>query len=102
MLKQIAFAAFVVAMMPCVALAAQPGVAVNPPPVSSFSTNPEAPTSHGSAQLGRQSANQSLAQRLSHSNGTIQPPAVDRGMVKTPPSNGTMPVLKPPPNVQSK
>jgi hypothetical protein len=96
MFKQLAFAAGMAVMAPCLALAAQPSQA----PAASI--NPQAP-SGGSPQLGHESSKQSLAQRLSQSNGTIQPPAVDPGMDKLPPAAGTaMPVLKPPPNVQSK
>jgi hypothetical protein len=103
MLKEIAFAACVVAMTPSMGLAAQQSAAPNQSPAPPFSTNPGAPTSNGSAQLGRQGAQQSLGQRLSQSNGTIQPPAVDPGMDKLPPATSpSMPVLKPPPNVQSK
>ena len=99
MFKQLAFAVCAVVMAPCMALAAQQSVAPNQSPVpASPSINPAAPTSNGSAQ----SAKPSLAQRLSQSNGTIRPPAVDPGMDKLPPATGTMPVLKPPPNVQSK
>ena len=99
MFKQLAFAVCVAVMAPCMALAAQQSVTPNQSPVpASPPMNPAAPTSNGSAQ----SAKPSLAQRLSQSNGTIRPPAVDPGMDKLPPATGTMPVLKPPPNVQSK
>ncbi len=102
MFKQLAFAACVV-MAPGMALAAQQSAAPNQSPAPPFSISPEAPTSNGSAQLGHESAKQSLDQRLSQSNGTIQPPAVDPGMDKLPPATGTtMPVLKPSPRVQSK
>jgi hypothetical protein len=100
MFKQLAFAVCVVVMAPCMALAAQQSVAPNqsPVPAPPSSLNSAAPTSNGSAQ----SAKPSLAQRLSQSNGTIRPPPVDPGMDKLPPATGTMPVLKPPSNVQSK
>lgn len=71
-------------------------------PAPPFSIAPATPKSNGSAQLGKQDADQSLAARLSQSNGTIHPPPVDPGMTKVPPQTGTMPVVKPPPNVQSK
>jgi len=101
MLKQFAFAACVVVMTPGVALAAQQSAAPSRAQAPPFSINPAAP--NGSGQLGGEGARQSLGQRLSQSNGTIQPPAVDPGMDKLPPAAGTtMPVLKPPPNVQSK
>lgn len=103
MLKQFVFAACVVVMTPGVALAAQQSAAPNQAPAPPFSIDPAAPNSNGSAQPGRESAKQSLAKRLSQSNGTIQPPAVDPGMDKLPPATGArMPVLRPPPNVQSK
>jgi hypothetical protein len=103
MLKQLAFAAGVAVMAPCMALAAQQSAAPSQSPAPPSSINPQAPNSNSPAQLGGESGKQSLAQRLSQSNGTIQPPAVDPGMDKLPPANGTsMPVLKPPPNVQSK
>jgi len=103
MFKQLAFAASVAVMAPCMALAAQQSATPNQSPAPPLSINPEASTLNGSAQLGHKSAKQSLAQRLSQSNGTIQPLAVDPGMDKLPPATGTtMPVLKPPPNVQSK
>ena len=67
-----------------------------------FTTSPEKPKSNRSVNQANQSGN--LAQTLSRTNGTITPPQVDRGMAKSPPSNtqGHMPVLHPPPNVQSK
>ena len=103
MLKQFAFAACIVVMTPGLALAAQQSAAPSQAQAPPFSIHRAAPNSNGPAQLGGQSARQSLGQRLSQSNGTIQPPAVDPGMDKLPPAAGmSMPVLKPPPNVQSK
>jgi hypothetical protein len=64
--------------------------------------SPEQPKPNRPVNQANQSAN--LAQTLSRTNGTITPPAVDRGMAKTPPpsTQGNMPVLHPPANVQSK
>jgi hypothetical protein len=72
------------------------------PTVPGFTISPEQPKSNEPVNHANQSAN--LAQTLSRTNGTITPPQVDRGMAKPPPSNaqGNMPVLHPPPNVQSK
>jgi hypothetical protein len=101
MLEELAFAAGVVLMVPSAMLTAQQTTV--PPQATPFSINPEAPGSHGSAQLGHLGAGQSLTDRLSQSNGTIQPPDVDPGMQKLPPpSRGNMPVLKPAPNTRSK
>ena len=105
MLKQVLLTAGLVLTAPGCLLAAQSvtqPTAPNQSPAPPFSFAPEAPKSDDSAQLGKSSADQSLTQRLSQSNGTIQPPPVDPGMNKVPPRTGTMPVLKPSPNVQSK
>jgi hypothetical protein len=89
---------------PSVVLAAQNAPSQSPAPP--FTYNPTAPNSGQSAQVGhndaKQTANQSLTDKLARSNGTIAPPQVDTGMTKSPPRTGTMPILKPPPNVQSK
>lgn len=63
-----------------------------------------APGSTISPEKPQASRSANLAQSLSRTNGTITPPQVDQGMAKTPPPNtrGNMPVLHPPPNVQSK
>ncbi len=60
------------------------------------------PKSDQSAGLTNQ--DKTLGQRLSESNGTIHPPAVDPQMAKSPPPDqlGTMPVLRPPASQQSK
>ncbi len=67
-----------------------------------FTISPEQPKSNRSVNQANQSGN--LAQTLSRTNGTITPPPVDRGMAKAPPpgTQGNMPVLHPPANVQSK
>lgn len=101
MLKQFMLAAGLAVFAPGCLLAAQ-DVAPNQSPAPPFSLSPTTPKSGESAQLGKQDANQSLAQKLSQSNGTIHPPPVDPGMDKVPPQTGTMPVVKPPPNVRSK
>ena len=101
MFKQFALAAVVAVGAPTCVLAAQQATP-NQSPAPPFSVAPEAPKSDQSAQQGKHDADQSLAQRLSESNGTIQPPPVDPGMNKVPPQTGTMPIVKPPPNVQSK
>ncbi|HSU04488.1 MAG TPA: hypothetical protein VLI93_02860 [Acetobacteraceae bacterium] len=93
-------AALAVAAPGCVLAAQQ--AAPNQAPAPPFSIAPEAPKSDQSAQQGKRNSDQSLAQRLSESNGTIHPPPVDPGMNKVPPQTGTMPIVKPPPNVQSK
>lgn len=87
-------------MSPMVAMAAQeqtpqataPGVTISP----------DQPKSSNSANQAKQDA--TLAQKLSQTNGTIKPPPVDPGMAKVPPpgTQGTMPVLHPPANAQSK
>ena len=100
MLKRLALTAALAVLGPGCVLAAQETPNVSPAPP--FSMTPEAPKSKQSEQLGKQDADKTLAQRLSDSNGTIRPPPVDPGMNKVPPRTGTMPVLKPPPNVQSK
>ncbi len=106
MLKSITVAAAlaVFATAPGVVLAAQD--APNQSPAPPFSYNPAVPNSHESAKIGhqdaKQTANQTLADKLARSNGTITPPPVDTGMTKTPPRTGTMPIVKPPANVQSK
>ena len=60
------------------------------------------PKSQGSENQVHQDA--TLAQKLSRTHGTINPPSVDPGMTKSPPpgTQGTMPVLRPPATTQSK
>ena len=74
------------------AQATAPGVTIAPDQPKS---------SRSAAQAGHDAT---LAQKLSQTNGTIKPPAVDPGMAKAPPAGtqGTMPILHPPANTQSK
>ncbi len=101
MLKQFMLAAGLAVFAPSCLLAAQ-DVAPNQSPAPPLAISPSAPKTGESVQLGKQDANRTLAQKLSELNGTIYPPPVDPGMDKLPPETGTMPVVKPPPNVQSK
>jgi hypothetical protein len=101
MFKMLTLAAGLAVATSALALAAQ-GAAPNQSPAPPFSINPAAPKSDQSALSGKNDRDKSLAQSLSESNGTIRPPPVDPGMSKVPPQTGTMPVLKPPPQVQSK
>lgn len=103
MLKQIAVAACIAVSASTLALAAQstgssePSQAAAPP----YSPSINQPQSDKSSQLGKQ--DKTLAETLSQSNGTIQPPAVDPGMAKAPPATEpTMPVVRPPANEKSK
>ncbi len=99
-MKILAATFLICSLSPMIAMAAQeqtpqataPGVTISP----------DQPKSSRSAAQGREDAN--LAQKLSQTNGTIKPPSVDPGMAKAPPANarGTMPVLHPPANTQSK
>ncbi len=101
MLKQLMLAAGLAVFAPSCLLAAQ-DVAPNQSPAPPFALSPSTPQSAGAAQPGTPDASRTLAQKLSESNGTIHPPPVDPDMAKVPPQTGTMPVVKPPPNVQSK
>ena len=63
----------------------------------------------GSTQCAQPQGGQNLSNKLSQSNGVICPPQqVDPGMKRSPPNEGTMPVIPPPgspggnPNVQPK
>jgi len=68
-------------------------VGMEAPGTTPGSSVPGAPsgTAPGPAQGG-----QTLSTQLSQSNGTLQPPAVDQGMQKTPTEPGTTPVIPPP------
>jgi len=72
------------------------------PTAPGVTISPDRPKSSQSAAQAGQDA--TLAQKLSRSNGTIKPPAVDPGMAKAPPpdTRGTMPILHPPASTQSK
>ncbi len=104
MLRQYLLALVIAATVPGLALAAQQSAAAQTQsPAPPVAITPAIPNANGSAQPEPQRSQPPLAQQLSRSNGTIRPPAVDPGMDKMPPATrSTMPVLKPPPAVQSK
>ena len=69
-----------------------------PPPVT-----PRGPTTTPPEQIAPRAGNStgggSMSDRLSRSQGTVQPPSVDPGINKSPPAPGaagTMPVIPPP------
>ena len=72
----------------------QPGLPGQTPP----GTSPRGPTTTPPEQIAPPSGGSSLSDTLSRNGGTMQPPAVDPGMHRTPPAatGGTMPVIPPP------
>ena len=99
-MKKLAAILLACSIAPLAALAAQDQAAQSAAPGVAIS--PDRPKSSQSAGQADQDA--TLAQKLSRTNGTIKPPAVDPGMTKAPPpdTRGTMPILRPPATTQSK
>lgn len=99
-MKLVATILLACSVVPFAALAAQDQGAQ--PAAPGVTISPDRPKSPDSAAQAGQDA--TLAQKLSRTNGTIKPPAVDPGMTKAPPpeSRGTMPILRPPATSQSK
>lgn len=72
--------------------------AVTPPGPTATPPEKIAPRGGNSAAGSSAGGNSTLSDRLSRSQGTVQPPAVDPGITMPPPAHGTgtMPVIPPP------
>ena len=95
------------ALLACVAPPSVVAVAQNPqaappqeapPPVAPPNASQPPPEQIApGGRAGGTSGNTTLSDKLSRQKGTLQPPAVDPAIrVPTPPSQGTMPIIRPP------